>query len=128
MLPPLCSVYHFKPFNATSHKYEDAEDDSNLKTGDAELKLPSDDSIPGQVIRLKQDHEVHKLKIEHLTGKVDKGFETIQGQIESVRQDLRDGFKRTDHWMMLLIGAFILKGGFDTANSAGSFEKKSKEN
>ncbi|KAI5785776.1 hypothetical protein FPQ18DRAFT_309216 [Pyronema domesticum] len=91
------SVYHFKPFNTI--------------TGDAEPKLPSEDSIAGQVIKLKrvkeaillsveimltgcQDHEVHKLQIEHLTKKVDKGF-----------VDMKDGFKRTDSWMMLLISA-----------------------
>ncbi|CCX04799.1 Protein of unknown function [Pyronema omphalodes CBS 100304] len=74
------SVYHFKPFNTI--------------TGDAEPKLPSEDSIAGQVIKLKRDHEVHKLQIEHLTKKVDKGF-----------VDMKDGFKRTDSWMMLLISA-----------------------
>jgi hypothetical protein len=78
-------------------KYQDVED-ADLKTGSAELKLPSEDSVPGQVIKLKQvkqaillslentltgckDLEVHKLKIGHLTEMVDKGFERVQDQI-----------------------------------------------
>lgn len=89
-----------------------------MKTGDAEPKLPIEDSVTGQVIKFKQVkqaiplsfeimltgckyHEVHKLKIEHLTEKVHKGFEDMKDGFKRTE----DGFKRTDRWMMLLIGA-----------------------
>ncbi|RPB04626.1 hypothetical protein L873DRAFT_1798993 [Choiromyces venosus 120613-1] len=52
-----------------------------------------------------------------------------------MKGDMKDGFTRTedrfnrlDRWVMLLIGAFIPKGGFDTVNSAGKFGMKAKEN
>ncbi|CUS11988.1 unnamed protein product [Tuber aestivum] len=104
--------------------HEDAES-SGSGTGDAEL--PSEDSVVGRIIKLKrvQHYDMHDLKVVHLTEKVDKGF-----------QEMKDGFKRTDRWMMLLQKAicratdkylFILKGGFDSANSAGLIGKKSKE-
>ena len=40
-----------------------------------------------------KDYEVHKLKIEHLTEKVDKGFESVRGKSRALiriwRMDLR---------------------------------------
>lgn len=33
---------------------------------------------------------MHKLKLDHLTEKVDKGFDDVRDQIKSLRQDIKD--------------------------------------
>jgi hypothetical protein len=57
---------------------------------------------------------VLQLKINTLTEKVDVGFKDLQDRFKRTDQDVKDGFKRIDRWMMLLIGAVssLLKSYF----------------
>ena len=38
-------------------------------------------------------------------GLTEKDFESVQAQIKSLGQDMKDELKWTDRWVMLLIGA-----------------------
>ncbi|RPA99249.1 hypothetical protein L873DRAFT_1843776 [Choiromyces venosus 120613-1] len=118
-LPP-----HLRGFN-TSKKYNTLDIDADGGTEQHSPKhtmehgFPAEGSAAARIIALKKSVEVHGVQLRVVDQRLDQGFKDLKDEIRALSERTECGLQRNDRWMIVLIGFFILKGGYDTASSQG---------
>ncbi|RPA98246.1 hypothetical protein L873DRAFT_1844308 [Choiromyces venosus 120613-1] len=118
-LPP-----HIRGFN-TSKKYNtldinaDGGTEQHSPKHTMEYGFLADGSAAARIITLKKSVEVDGVRLRVVDQRLDQGFKDLKDEIRALSERTECGLQRHNRRMIVLIGFFILKGGYDTASSQG---------